>query len=924
MPLTPGSRFGAYEVIAAIGHGGMGEVFRAHDSTLGRDVALKVLPSHFITDLDRRTRFEREARVLASLNHPNIAAIYGLEDVGGVRGLVLELVEGPTLADRIARGPLPLADALNIGVQIAEALETAHNAGIIHRDLKPANVKVRSDGRVKLLDFGLAKDLDIDSPARFGDSPTVTNGATRPGVVLGTAAYMSPEQARGVPADKRTDVWAFGCVLYEMLTGSRAFGGDSATDTIVSVITEEPKWALLPPDTPAAVRRLLRKCLMKDLRARLRDLGDAQLDLQEALTEPDLPDTATPAASHVRRRMVAAGMTLVAAAGVASGALVWNLMRNVESLPARNERLAITVPPSASALRSGPQAALTAVRGLAISPSGRTVVYVGPAQSPGGSRLYVRSLDAYEPRPLEGTDGASAPFFSPDGQSLAFFAAGKLKRTSLEGGAIATICDAEDDTSGGSSGTWGPDDTIVFAAPTVKRAGLYRVAAYGGTPEVLTTPDPADEGGLGDPAFIPGTDSVMFTTRLTKAGVASSIVVRSLTTGQQRKLTWHATPTSADGQTVRGPAAPLLSRPHYTVTGHLVFRSGSTIMAAAFRRDTLQIDGPVVPVAEDVADFSVSAGGRLVYVSAASYGGQLVWVDRQGTTEPIADPDQKFGRPRLSPNAGQLAVEALRGARSDIAVYRFSSRTMTMLTTDGKSNSPSWHPDGRRIVFRVSDGVAWQSAESSGPPEMLLAASDPAIRSASSLAPGIFSPVDASMFTFVIHGSGGTSADIFRLLLGPDRRIEPLVQRPGNQWAVRVSPDGKWISYASDESGRFEVYLEAAHGSGGKYQVSNGGGSEAVWAPTGKELFYRVEDRMMAVSITNTPDSPVGVPHVLFTGRYQRSDLPQFDVTPDGQRFVMIRPIADELEARTIRIIEGWVDELKARLPVSRSMGRGR
>jgi serine/threonine-protein kinase len=340
-----------------------------------------------------------------------------------------------------------------------------------------------------------------------------------------------------------------------------------------------------------------------------------------------------------------------------------------------------------------------------------------------------------------------------------------------------------------------------------------------------------------------------------------------------------------------------------------MFRRGSTIVAAAFRQDTLQVTGPLVPVVEDVDDFDISLGGRIVYVTVPAYGGRLHWVDRHGSTEPITDQDQRFGRPRLSPNGSQLAVEVFRGARSDIGVYRFSSRILTLLTTDGASNSPQWHPDGRRIVFRTPRGLFWQVADGTAPSEVLVEMSDPAFRSVSLLAPGVFLPGEGSRFMFVVHGSTAMAADIFALNPGRDRRIEPIVQRAGNQWAVRVSPDGKWISYASDETGRFEVYIERSTPGQMRYQVSNDGGSEAVWSGAGNELFYRVGNSMMAVPITKNPDSPIGVPHVLFTGTYLSTDLPQYDVTPDGQRLVMVKPIADDLETRTIRVIDGWFDQ---------------
>jgi serine/threonine-protein kinase len=896
--LRPGERFGSYEIRGFLAAGGMGDVYRAHDTQLLREVALKILPGAFTADSERLARFEREARVLASLNHPHIAAIYGLGERDGLRALVLELVEGRSLDERIDRGRLPMAEALTIAQQIAEALEAAHNAGIIHRDLKPANVMVTPGGRVKLLDFGLAKAMEAGDQSVLSESPTITGRTTLPGVILGTAAYMSPEQARGIAVDKRADVWAFGCVLYEMLTGVRAFGGNHVNDTLVSVMSEEPDWHALPPATPAGVRRLLRRCLAKDRGLRLRDLGDAHIELREALTPPVTDEAARPVAwfRSPRSRDVA-WLVAVVITGAASGVAVWRVRGPSDASPTPVERLAITLPASAPIARSESET-------VALSPDGTMIVYVGPTEGQRSSRLYARSIDVNEPRPLGGTDGASAPFFSPDGQSVAFFASGRLKRTSIHGGDPTTICDVPDDT-GGSGGTWGSDDTIVFAKPANARAGLFRVSAFGGTPEAMTTPDPADGGGHGEPAFILGGRALLFTTRLTRSGVPSAVMVYSMKAKEQHKL------VDASGVTGNA-AAPVLSgvgQPRYTTSGHLVFRRGATLMAATFDPDALRVTGPSVSIVDGVNVFDVSLSGRVLYTEAPAYGGQLVWVDRRGSSEAILGQDQHLARPRLSPDGSQIIAEVLRGTRSDIGLYRFSSRALTLLTTDGVSNSPVWHPDGVRVVFRAPDQLVIQSSTASALPEVLLAASDRALQSTSSLAPGVFSPRDPSAYTFVVHTSAELGADIFALHFGPDRRIEPLVQRPGNQWAVRVSPDGRWLSYASDESGQFEVYVEELSGGRTKYQVSSGGGTEAVWSPAGNELFYRNEDRMMAVPIAPSSGQPFGVPRVLFTGRYQSTALPHYDVTQDGQRFVMIKPIAGELDARTIRLIDGWFEE---------------
>jgi serine/threonine-protein kinase len=902
MRLTPGTRFGVYEVLSPIGRGGMGEVFRARDSKLGRDVAIKVVSSSLGDDPNRGSRFDREAKVLASLNHPAIAAIYGYEVSGGIEGLILELVDGPTIADRIAAGTIPIAEALSIAAQIAAALDAAHEAGVVHRDLKPANIKVRPEGTVKVLDFGLAKVLAPDAPS--GSAATVTNLNTLPGAILGTPAYMSPEQARGLVVDRRADVWAFGCVLYEMLTGARAFSGEHPSDTMAAVLSAEPDWSRLPVETPAGIRRLLRHCLVKDPRGRLRDFGDIAIELQDALTAPRIDEPMASGPVHGQRRQIG-WMVAAVLASVASGLGVWSVMRRVDLPPVRSQRLTIALPASAPIGTSRLIVESSLVRLLAIAPDGSAVAYVGPGQGRRSTRLYVRLINGFDPRPLDGTDGASAPFFSPDGQSIGFFAAGKLKRTSIGGGGVAVVCDAAEDT-GGSGGTWGPDGTIVFASPFSAREGLRRVSAMGGTPVVLTTPDPAEEGGHGDPAFVPGGGAFVYTTRGTKAGVETSVMVHSLETGQHHRVNF------GDGaaSTTRPPARS----PRVTRDGHLVFRRGSGIATIPFTADTLQVTGAEVPVVADTGEFDISLDGRLVYLSRETYGGQLVWVDRRGATEAILDPEQRFARPRLSPNGTQLAVDVLRGGRSDIGIYRLNTKTLTLLTTDGGSNSSSWHPDGRRVVFRAPGRLAWQSADGAAAPGVLLSASDPAIQSASSLAPGVFTP-DGSTFLFVVHTSIGTSADILSLRSGGERKIEVLVQRPADQWAVRVSPDGKWISYASDESGRFEVYIESLTGDRLKYQASNTGGAEAVWSPAADELFYRAGDRIMAVPLSKNPDSPVGVPGVLFEGRYQKSAIPEYDVTHDGQRFVMIKPAADDLVARSISVLDGWFDELKRSSP---------
>ena len=620
MALTPGTRFGAYEVTAQIGAGGMGEVYRARDTTLNRDVALKVLPELFALDPDRLARFKREAQVLASLNHPNIAAIYGFEGTEGLQALVLELVEGPTLADRIAQGPMPLDEALPIAKQIADALEAAHERGIVHRDLKPANIKVRDDRTVKVLDFGLAKALEGDvAAANISQSPTLSVAATRLGVILGTAAYMSPEQARGKPVDKRTDIWAFGCVLYEMLTGKHAFDGDDVTDVLSRVLQRDPDFNALPAATPRAVRKLLGRCLQKDPRSRLRDIGDAKAELDEPVEDASLQVLAGGTRMSRRQKVLVGALLLVSA--LAGSLATWWTMRQPLAQPVGVLHASIALPATASPLTaiapaiggSGSSAAA-----MAISPQGTHVVYTGRA----GNRmqLYMRSLDGRDVVPIDGAAGGS-PFFSPDGQWVAFFADGKLKRVPVEGGAPLTICDA----AFGFGGAWSDDGTIVFAG--VLQGGLSRVSVTGGPPQPFTT---LAEGETAHrwPAFVPGTRDVVFAAGSGFNWDAGRVAIQSLDAAEHRVL--------FEGGT----------NPRYASTGHILFARAGSLFAVPFdaaRRVTVGdprvvLQGVSTFGLAGTAQYAVSTGGTLVYLPGGveDVRRSLVWVDRRGREQPVS------------------------------------------------------------------------------------------------------------------------------------------------------------------------------------------------------------------------------------------------------------------------------------------------
>lgn len=885
MSVPSGFKLGSYEILSLLGAGGMGQVYRARDTRLGRIVAIKVLADHLTKDADRAERFAREARVLASLNHQNIATIHGIEDGDGRCGLVMELVEGQTLDDRIARAGIdrrmPIGEVLGIARQIAEALDAAHEKGIIHRDLKPANIMITTAGTVKVLDFGLAKTLSAQTD--HADVTLRGDLTEQGGRLLGTAPYMSPEQARGIGVDKRTDVWAFGCVLYDMLTGRRAFDGETTTDLLAAILQREPDWSALPTTTPPAIDRLLRHCLEKDPRRRLRDIGDALPEIDGSSGG----QTPSQRSAVPRLGRWVSGVLAAALLGTGLGFVTSSKLRALTvAQTARVTRLSILTPPDAPLIP--PLQLVTGTRGSAVlSPDGSRVVYLADRPE-GDAELFVRQIDEFGVRPIAGTAGAWAPFFSPDGESIAFFAEGKLKRVPVGGGAVSVVCDVTEDTAG-SGGTWGRNGTIVFAVSTAARQGLFQVPASGGIPEVIVNPAPT-EGSYASPSFVDDGNAVLFVTRF---ATSPALMVRSLKTGEQRKL--------VDGN---------VERPLYVSTGHLIYTVGSMLMAAPFDPAQLKLLGKAVPVLENVSGSSLSlaADGSLAYTAPSSSLGNLVWVSRNGAVRPLLS--GKFSRPRLSKDGHRLAVETSAGSAQDLALYAFDNQTLSLLNVRG-GNSPGWSPDGESIIFRRAGAIFTMSVDGAGQPHSLVDVKD--IDGEGALAPGEWS-ADGSTYVFVRQRTIGTAADIWGLRRGGEQEFAALVERPRNQWGVKAAPSGGWFSYASDESGQFEIFVQSLAPSGARTQISTRGGWQAVWSPKGDEIFYRSGDRMMAVAVSTKPTFSAGPPRELFRGNFASTDIPNYDVTADAQEFVMVQS-NDEAEARTIHLINHWTEELRRAVP---------
>ena len=899
LALPPGSRVGVYQIGAQIGEGGMGRVHRARDTRLNRDVAIKVLPDLFASDPDRLARFTREAQTLASLNHPNIAQIYGLEESPAEVGpptcaLVMELVDGEDLSQRIARGPMPLDDVLPIARQICEALEAAHEQGIIHRDLKPANIKVRPDGTVKVLDFGLAKALESAESRRqepahtLSQSPTMTSPAsmTGAGMILGTAAYMSPEQARGKAVDRRTDIWAFGCVLFEMLTGKRAFAGETAADVLAATVSREPEWSHLTPEATRRLGRLLRRCLEKNPRQRLHDIADARIEVEEA-GAPETDDKVPSVASRPPRWAMPAWF---AAGAITLGAalLFWNWMSAVPETPSMSLRSAVPLPADA---------VLSLARGstLVFAPDGRSLVYVASSKSsPGSTQLFLRRLDQWDATPIAGTQGAANPFFSPDGRWIGFFADGKLKKTPFEGGAPVTLADAPNPR--GES--WGSDDHIVFTPSG--NSPLMRVPAAGGTPMAVTK---LATGQLSHrwPQILPGGRSILFTIWNNVGWEPSRIAVQALDGGEARVV-------------VRGGGFGRYVSDPRTGVGYLVYARAEGLMAARFDLVRLEVVGQAVPVLDGVitnlsggAHFSVSPTGWLAYVPGelGEVDRDLVWVSRAGVEEPAIRVRGMSRAFSLSPDGTRILRNNTVGPVRNLWTDDVRRGTPTQLTTDGVNVQMGvWSTDGSSVVF--AQGLPFLDlfrlpSDGRGALQRLTTSDNDQI-------PTSWSP-DGRLIA-VTEFDPQTGADI-GLLEMPDAKIKrPFLRTPFSEGSAVFSSDGRWLAYQSNESGRFEIYVQPVSGTGRKYQVSSGGGIAPQWSPAGPELFYRNGDQVMATSVLPAQEFSMAPPRLLFSGRYDND----FAVSPDGSRFLMMRLTADEAGATSLVLISDWLAELRQRV----------
>jgi serine/threonine protein kinase len=861
MTLAAGTRLGPYDVLSQVGAGGMGEVYRAKDTKLGRDVALKILPASFTNDPERVARFRREAQVLASLNHPHIAQIYGLEEANGTQFLVLELVDGESLDKRIARGPIPVDEALGVARQIAEALEAAHEKGIIHRDLKPANIALTNDGSVKVLDFGLAKAVETTSGSVDAmNSPTITSPAmmTRVGVLLGTAAYMSPEQAKGRPADKRSDIWAFGCVLFEMLTGKRAFGGEDLSDTLAFILTKDPEWTLLPPETPSSIRRLLRRCLEKQRARRLADIADARIDLDEA--DSLAAASAATSVPQSARSITPRSALLGAAIGAVVVATLWlgvSAIRDRSVVNSDVSRASILLP---SRLSRNPYGAP-----VALSPDGRRIALVA-SDTTGRNQLWLRSLDSLTARPIADTEGASTPFWSPDSRWVAFVANGKLKKIDASGGTAVTLCE-----SALAGGTWSRDDILLFTQTTTR--SLAQVRGTGGVAARVTTIDAnAHETGHVSPVLLPDGRHFVYVAQDEALSQAGSVYVGAVDSRQKTRL-------------------PVEAASVQYAQGFLWFVRGTTLMAQPFDAGRRTIVGEAVPVAEQLriegfsgGFFSVSPAGALVFQPDPSSGYELTWFDREGRPIGTLGPPGDYDDLRLSPDGRRLLVSLPSAGmpNRDLWIIDVSRGLRSRFTFgDASSRGAIWSPDGSRIVFSAQRGghMALVEKASNGAGAEKVLFDDEFEKELSSWSRD-------GRFILYQRRNGNQPPTPWVLPMDGDRKTFPL--SPTRAFFPQISPDGRWIAYMSLESGRPEVYVAPFPGPGGRWQISTTGGIDPLWRADGREIFYLSPEGLTSAAVTVDRDHvEVGEVKLLFALRKIGRRLVR-DVSPDGERILAV------------------------------------
>ena len=905
MPLNPGTRLGAYEVSATIGAGGMGEVFRAKDTKLGRDVAIKVLPAAFAQDPERLARFEREARVLASLNHTNIAHIYGFESAALADGttlhfLAMEMVEGEDLSARLRRGALPVDETIAIARQIAEGLEEAHEHGIVHRDLKPANIKLTPDGKVKILDFGLARAYESNGTSSAPDvshSPTMSRHMTEAGMIMGTAAYMSPEQARGKTVDKRADIWAFGVVLFEMLTGERLFAGETVSDTLASVLKDAPRFAALPASTPPRLRRLVERCLERDIRVRLRDIGEARVEIAKieagapesgAVSVPAGPSSHGPERRVIPLLLATAAVAIIATLGVAryflSAAVTTGAIAHVSL-----------------ALPDGHELGTVHLRPFAISADGTNLVYVGLHE--GTNQLYLRSLSEPSPRVLEGTVGGASPFFSPDGKWIGFFADRKLKKIAVGGAALQTLADAPYQRGG----SWGSDGYIYFAP--ANSGGIWRVRESGGPAEEVTKKDtPKGEISHRWPHFVAGTNTLLFGMWTGPGDDEQNVAVQTIGESKHHVLVTR-------GGSPRYAAA----------TGMLLYTHMGTLFAVPWRPPQTDL-GQAVPVAmpeqtfdaglnESAGTFDVSRDGALAYLSGgrARNSSRLVWIDRNGKATLPPLPERNYETAVISPE-GRRAIVQIREGLISLWMFDLARNTLTPIGTGaGSSQAPVWTPDGSRVIYRATRrglrGIYWRLVDGSSEEEALTTKPD-VLPSPSTISP------DGRFLVFTETGAQVEDDNgLWVMQLDGDRTPRRLFPQADDEESPQLSPDGKWVAFEGPVSARKEIHVSPFPGPGPRHQISTSGGAEPLWSRDGRELFFQEGARLMVAAVTASGTFASEPPRLLYEGRFLGSvnSRTPWSITPDGSRFLRIQRVEAERAITRVDLVLNWFKELTAK-----------